>query len=171
VQPIDRVGGKGHGRIESKTVGGADDVVVDGLRHADDGNTELAELMCDRQRAVTTDRDQRVQLHPVKHLDDACAVSALAVGGVDQRIERIAVVEGTEDRAAEPQNAGDLTRRENARPSHLEQAVETIFEPQALDAVVGGRFDDGTNDGVQTGRIAAAGQNAKTFDGLHGLGL
>ena len=35
VQPVDGIGGEGHRRVEAETVGRADDVVVDGLRDAD----------------------------------------------------------------------------------------------------------------------------------------
>ena len=44
VQPIDGVGREGDRGVEAETVGGADDVVVDGLRHADDRDAALAEL-------------------------------------------------------------------------------------------------------------------------------
>ena len=48
VQPIDGVGREVHRGVEPEAADGADDVVVDGLRHADDGNTLLGELVRDR---------------------------------------------------------------------------------------------------------------------------
>ena len=81
--------------------------------------------------------------------------------------ERIAAVDRAEDRAAEPQDAGDIARRQHARAVRLEQAVEAVFEADALDAGVAGRLDDGADDGVQAGRVAAAGEDADAFDRRH----
>ena len=61
VQPIDGVGGEGDRRVEAETVGRADDVVVDGLRDADERDAAFAELVGDGERAVAADDDQRVE--------------------------------------------------------------------------------------------------------------
>ena len=53
----------------------------------------------------------------------------------------------------------------DARTARLDQAVEAVFEADALDAAVGGGLDDGADDGVEAGRVAAAGENADAFDG------
>ena len=47
------------------------------------------------------------------------------------------------------------------------QAVEAVLEADALDAAVAGGLDDGADDGVETGRVAAAGEHADAFDGCH----
>ena len=49
-------------------------------------------------------------------------------------------------------------RSGSSRPSKL-SSMPTVF-----DAAVPGGFDDGADDGVQAGRVAAAGQNADTCD-------
>ena len=81
--------------------------------------------------------------------------------------ERVAAVGRAEDRAAEAQDAGDVARRQHARAIRLEQAVEAVFEADALDAGVGGGLDDGADDGVEAGRVAAAGEDADARDRGH----
>ena len=60
----------------------------------------------------------------------------------------------------------DVARRQLARAVGLEQAVEAVLEPDALDAGVAGGLDDGADDRVEAGRVAAAGQDADAFDSL-----
>ncbi len=74
VQAIDRIGRKRHGRVETEAVRRADDVVVDGLGHADDGNAATAELVSDGERAVAADDDERAETHLVEHLDASIRV-------------------------------------------------------------------------------------------------
>ncbi len=125
VQPVDRVGGERNGRIEPETVRRADNVVVDRLRDADERNPALAELVRNRQRAVAANHNERVESHPVEHLDDAFRVHAGAVRGRDGRGERIARVDGAENRAAQAQDARDVAgassreRSASSRPSKL----------------------------------------------------
>ena len=71
VQAIDRVGGEAHRGVEAERVRRLDDVVVDGLGHADERHAALVELVRDGQRAVAADDDQRVELQLVEHLDAA----------------------------------------------------------------------------------------------------
>ena len=47
------------------------------------------------------------------------------------------------------------------------QAVEAVLEADALDAGVAGGLDDGADDGVQAGRVAAAGEDADARDRGH----
>ena len=77
VQAIDGVGGKGHRGIEPEAIGGADDVVVDRLRHADDWDAELAEPMRKAERAVAANHHEAAKSHAVKHLDDPVGVLLL----------------------------------------------------------------------------------------------
>ena len=55
----------------------------------------------------------------------------------------------------------------DARAGGVEQAVEAVFEADDLDAGVAGGLDDGADDGVQAGRIAAAGQHADLLHRRH----
>ena len=49
------------------------------------------------------------------------------------------------------------------------QAVEAVFEADALDAGVAGGLDDGADDGVEAGRVAAAGEDADACRCGHAL--
>ena len=120
--------------------------------------------MGDGERAVAADHDERAEAHLVEHLDDAVGVVARAVRGFDRVRERIAAVDRAENRAAEPQDAGDVARREHARPAGLDQAVEAVFEADALDAAVGAGLDHRTDDRVEAGCVAAAGEDADACD-------
>jgi len=73
-------------------------------------------------------------------------------------------VGGAEDGAAEPEDAGDVSQRERARSIRLDEAVETVFEADDLDAAVGRGLDHGADDCVEAGRIAAAGEDADAVD-------
>ena len=85
----------------------------------------------------------------------------------DRLVKRIAAVDGAEDRAAEPEDAGDVARRQQPRLFRIDQAVEAVLEADDLDAGVVGRLDDGADDGVEAGGVAAAGEHADFFDSGH----
>ena len=51
--------------------------------------------------------------------------------------------------------------------SGIDQAVEAVLEAEDLDAGVVGRLDDGADDGVEAGGVAAAGEHADLLEG-HG---
>ncbi len=131
------------------------------------GMPALAELVRDRERAVAADHDQRAEAHLVEHLDDAIGVIVRAFGGADGIGERIAAVRRAENRAAEPQDAGDVARREQARAIRLDEAVEAVFEADALDAAVRGGLHHGADDRVQTRRVTAAGEDAEPRNRRH----
>ena len=46
------------------------------------------------------------------------------------------------------------------------QAVEAVLEADALDAAVAGGLDDGADDGVEAGGVAAAGEDADALDAM-----
>jgi hypothetical protein len=112
VQAIDGVGREIDGGVEAETVGGPDDVVVDRLRNADDGDAAMIEPVGDRQRAIAADDDQRVEAHLVKHLDDAIGVVADAFRRGDRIGERVAAVGRAENRSTKTQDAGHVARRQ-----------------------------------------------------------
>ena len=68
VQPVDRVGREATAESKPKRVGGADDVVVDRLGHADQRDAHLGELVGDGEGAVAADDDQAVEPHAVEHV-------------------------------------------------------------------------------------------------------
>src|SRR5262249_16215319 len=84
------------------------------------------------------------------------------------RIEGIAGVDRAEDRPAETQDTGDVTRRDDARAVELEQSIVAVFETDTADAAVPRTLHDRTDDGVQTGRVTASGEDADALDGSHG---
>ena len=131
VQPVDGIGGEGDRGIEAETVGRADDVVVDGLRDADQRDAAFVELVSDRERAIAADDDERVERHPVEHLDHAIGVVPGAFGRADRMGERVAAVGRAEDGAAEPQDAGHIPRRQRPRTPGLDEAVEAVFDADA----------------------------------------
>ena len=63
VQPIDRLGRERHRRVEPERHRRLGDVVVDGLRHADDGNAALVELVRDAS-ACRRRRSRRARRGP-----------------------------------------------------------------------------------------------------------
>ena len=73
VQAIDRVGREADRGVEAEAAGRPVDVVVDRLRHADERDALLVELVGDGQRAVAADADERVEPHLLEHL--ACTRS------------------------------------------------------------------------------------------------
>ncbi len=167
VQAIDRVGRERHRGVESEAAGRPDNVVVDRLRHADDGDALQVELVRDAQRAVAADHHERLQSHLVKGLDDPIRVVDLALGVSTGYSNGIAVIGGAENGPAEAKNAGDVLRRQDARASRVEQAVEAVFETDDLDPGVESGLHDGANNGVEAGCITAAGEHANTFDRRH----
>ena len=56
---------------------------------------------------------------------------------------------------------------EHARAAGLDQAVEAVLEADTFDAAVVRGLDDRADDGVESGRVAAAGQNTKACDRGH----
>ena len=60
VQPVDRLGGHGDGRVEAERRLRTRQVVVDRLGDADDRHPLLQEAAGDPERAVAADRDQGV---------------------------------------------------------------------------------------------------------------
>ena len=60
VQPVDGLGGDVDGGVEAEREVGAGQVVVDGLRDADDVDAQVGELGRDTERVLAADRDEGV---------------------------------------------------------------------------------------------------------------
>ena len=56
---------------------------------------------------------------------------------------------------------------EHARLLGIDQAVEAVLEADDLDAGVARGLDDGADDGIEAGGVAAAGEDANFFDRGH----
>jgi len=150
-----------------KTVRRAGDVVVDRLGHADNGDAAGKELVADGQRAVATDDDQGVEREPVAGVDAPLRVVhglAVALARVG---EGVAAVGGAEDGAADPQDAGHVLGQQHARAVGVEQPVEAVLQAQDPDSRVDGGLDDGPDDRVEAGGVAAARQDTDALDVRH----
>src|SRR2546427_409531 len=88
-------------------------VVVHGLRHADDRDALLVEPLRHAQRVVAADRDERVEAEPADAVEDGAParviLSWIGAGG-------------PEDRAALAEDRGDIARHEHARRGLAEEA-------------------------------------------------
>ena len=133
VQPVDRIGCELHGGVESEAARRPDDVVVDGLGNADDRNPLQVELVRDAERSVAADDDERVEAHLVEGVDDAVRIVDLPVRRIDRILEWVAVIGRAENRAAQPQDAGDVcgvstrVRDGSSRPSKLSSSPTTLM--------------------------------------------
>jgi hypothetical protein len=112
----------------------------------------------DRQGTITPDRHQRIEPQVVKSLETASRV-VLSLGPIR---ERVAPVRRTKNGAPTPENACDISRPEHAHAVRREQSVEAVFEPETLDAVIAGGFDDRADHGVQPRCIPTTGEHANT---------
>ena len=131
---------------------GADDVVVDRLRHADDRQTVLAvELAGDRQRSVPADDDQRLETHVGERRLDLLDAA--------WSIERTPASSPEHGAAAREHPAHRLDRERDGAP--LTNAVPGVEESDHLVAVVAfGLAHDGADHGVESGAVASAGEHA-----------
>ena len=177
-QAIDALGGEVDGGVEPERRLGVFEIVVDRLRHADDAEAALVEVVADREGAVAADRDQGVDLVLAELCDQFLGTVDLderTVGLLDRVAGWIAAVGGAEDRAAGVDDAahifaGELDDAVAARVllrSH--QAVEAVTDADDVPAPVAGGERGGADDGVQTRSIAAAGAQGDALDGeCHG---
>ena len=154
VEPVDRVRGDLHGGVETECHVGADDVVVDGLRHTDDRQRKFGvQLVRDGERAVPADHDERVEAHLVErgpHLRNPVrAVVRAAPTGAQQG-------------SAAGQHAAQGADVELHRPA-LANTVPGIEETDQLVVVdLFALTDDRADHGVETWTIAPTCQNANT---------
>ena len=142
--------------VEAERVVGRTQVVVDGLRHADDVDAVFRESVRGGQGALAADRDDAVDAMLCESLRDVLGAAARAVVGVGAA--------GAEDRTALPGQALHLMPGERHEVA-VDDSAPAVADPDELQ-VVGGRAleHDAADDRVQAGAIAAAGQDAD----LHG---
>ena len=166
LQAVERFGGDGHRRRIADGALGAADVIIDGFRHADEGQARRRQQPAqDVEAAVAADADQPVEMQLTQALVHlGRAVLQRAVG---HRVgERIAAIGAAEERAA-------LARQRRIEPGRIERlggdrtAQQTecaVADADRLPAVtMVGAQGHGPDGGVEAGAIAAAGQDT---DGL-----
>ncbi len=161
VDAVDGLGGDVVGGMEAEGEIRSVDIVIDGLRKADDVQPLLAQQIRGFVGAVAAQGDQAVQLQILVgflHRGDLVHVVALdflhvAVGGAA----------GSENGPAQGQDAGELAAAHQGEIP-LDQAAVTVMNSDDLriEHLIGGA--DGSADGrVQAGAVAAAGQDADSF--------
>ena len=161
VEAIDRLRRDGDRGVETEGRLRARQVVVDRLRDADDRHALLEEARRDPEGAVAADRDQGVAadlLEPAHDLVRDVDGDLLAVALGDE-LERVALVDRAEDRAAE---VGDAT---HLVAGQIDQAVRARLEQSVVAAADAGDFPtapqtgqrDGANDRVEARSVAPAG--------------
>src|SRR5690606_8822187 len=167
MQFVDRLG-RGHDRRgEAECDLRRLQVVVDRLRHADHLGTILVhEHLRDVHGAVAADDDQSVQsetpdglVYALGTIDDLALATLL-----DRPLKRVAPIGRAEDRPALRQDSTHRLRRQ-VDVALVHQAFEAVKETHANPAIlVAGSQYDGADNGVEAGTVAAAGENADSFD-------
>src|ERR1041385_6123691 len=176
---VQGVGRGAHRRVEPEGGFGPRDVVVDRLGYADDRYALAEEPVRDAQAPIPSDRDQRVEPAVVEGADQVVGAVFFDDAAIRlQRgpVERITAVGGAEDRAAQVGDPAYLVGAEPHEPvaraappalrpgpalplpalpreNPVVAAVDAVGFPPALVR----RQDDGTNDRVEPGSVAAAG--------------
>ncbi len=154
----------GHHRdrgVEPEGELGGGQVVVDRLRHADHGEAGFGELERDAERAVAADADERVDPERderrARPLDDR-GVEHAPIAERDLHREA-AAVRGSENRAAAADDARGVLPVEDLRRLRVQQALEAVGEADDRQVAARRGTVNGADDGVQTGRVAAAGDD------------
>ena len=157
VQAVDGVRGDLDRGLEAEGEVRPGQVVVDRLRHADARDALGRELARDAERVLAADGDQRVDAERVEGPAHALGARAVRLEGVGAR--------GAEDRAAAVQDAAGAVGVQ-LEALALQHAGPPVGEPEEGVAVhVDALADDGTDDGVESGAVAAPGQKS---DASHG---
>ena len=152
-QTVNALHGGIGGGIEADGIVGADDVVVDGTRHAHHGHAESGQILRPPEGAVAADGHDAVQPQQLA-----------GVGGLLLSLRRAELVAagGVENGAAPVDDAADAAGihgtdipGDKARPAPA--------DAHALDAVLHCRPHHRTDGGVHAGGVAAAGQHADAF--------
>ncbi len=100
MQPVERLGRDVERGHEAEGQLGAGEIVVDGLRHADDGHAARVELLRDAERALASEHDEPVDLlaaQVLNRLAETLVGPHVAFGLVH---DEPATVARAEDRAA-----------------------------------------------------------------------
>ena len=151
VQAVDGLGGDRHGCVEAEGVVGGVEIVVDRLGYADDGQAVLGEFRGHAKGVLAADGNERIDTE----------VGEIALDALDATLDLDGVrARGAQDGAAARQDAahrGDVERHGDA----LERALPSVAESDEFVAVLlGALADDGADDGIETGAVAATGEDS-----------
>ena len=146
-------GGVGRGVVADGVVG-ADDIVINGGRNADNADTLLGKLLEAAERAVAADADNAVESQKLAR--GSCALLTLygAELFASCRIEHC---------AATVYNVVDAVFVETDKIA-VDESIESAPDADAVDAAVDGRADDRADGCVHTGRVTAGGEHADSLD-------
>ena len=155
VQPVDRLHRDVDRGVEAEREIGGTKIVIDGLRHPDHLDALLEQLGGDTEGVLAADRDQRV------HAEAGHVVGDPLHAGppVDVGLERIRP-RRAQNRAAAGQDPADRLHVEGDGVA-LERTAPPVAEADEFIAVLlHALADNRTDDGVQPGAVAAAGEHS-----------
>ena len=158
--PVQGLGDGGHGRIKAKAALAVSNIVVNGLGHAHAVHARgLGHAVRQAHGAIAANGHHHLQpqrLHIGLHLGQG--------GGIFQGIGAVA---GAQNGAAPVQDARDIVPAQ--RPClrlRGHQAFKTVGNAQHLALAIADQgFGHGADDGVQSGAVAAAGEDANFHGG------
>ncbi|MBG9885003.1 hypothetical protein ABE10_00055, partial [Bacillus toyonensis] len=151
-QTVHRLGGDVHGRVEAEGVVRGAQIVVYRLRHPDDVDAVLREPIGRSEGALAADRDDPVDLVAIQGLRDVLGPAPFSLVGVGPT--------RPEDRPAHLGQALHLVPSEREEVA-VHDAAPAVADPDELEVVGRGPLEhDATDHGVESGAIAAAGENA-----------
>ena len=154
VQPVDRLGGDGEGRVEAERVVGRGEVVVDRLRHADDRERMLLEEpRGDAERVLAADGDEAVEPLRLDVLEDA----------LDAVLELVRVrARGAENRAPRGR-IPEIARLSSGSELALDEPAPALAHADHLVPAVERPPRHRADDRVQTRAIPSSGEECNAL--------
>ncbi len=149
-------------------------VVVDGLRHADCGDTLLKQLLGNRQRTVPTDGHQSIQSHHFETLDDPVRNIHQADGPIGLFhgiLKGIPSIGGAKDGSTQ---VGDPAHRIPGQGNDtvvLQEPPVTVPDPVHLQALVDGAERHRPDHSIQSRCVPPSGIHSDLPNGAHGQAL
>ena len=161
VQPVHRVGCRGHRREKAERVIGGGQVVVDGFGTATIGNPTRRGAGRS-QSSVATDDDEGVQLELAEVLEDRLRSGLRrrplpSSAGILEELPRLLVRSSVPPLGRMPR----IVSRVRGKESVANEAFESQLDAHHFEVMVGdGRAHGGPDHGVESRAVAASGQNA-----------
>jgi len=149
VEPVDRFTHDADRGVKADAVVGAEQVVVEGLGHADDGRPVIGQPRRNSVRTVAANGDQRIEMlidggqHPF-----ATARRAVEV-----------VARGAEQRSALGDDALEVAREEGTTGVFAGQSGPAVGDADDFVSVAQGHLADGPDGRVEAGRVATRRKN------------
>ena len=174
VELADGVRGRLHGRRKAEGELRGGEVVVDGLRHADDLEPLLRQRMRDTEGPIAADGDDGVHAEVCERVDDslrAVLVRDGPVRGLHGPAHRVAPVGRSKDGPAQVRDPANRVPIQALNAALLEESVVAVPDPVDLPAQPLGREHDGTDDCVETRGVTAPCVDRDSSNGTHRLRL